>query len=141
MDRQAGEIRQEEQHQHRVDKHLQRQSFKVQMPEGQVRELVAQCREVLLSQPTLLELKAPVIIMGDIHGQYEDLLRHFEKSGFPPTRNYLFLGDFVDRWELKLLFLLCFPQFNPAYWSAYDQFLLSCMSASLNKSRPHNALI
>jgi serine/threonine-protein phosphatase PP1 catalytic subunit len=45
----------------------------------------------------LLELDTPLIIAGDIHGKYIDLLRIFEIGKFPPESNYLFLGDYVDR--------------------------------------------
>lgn len=46
--------------------------------------LCNQARDVLLSQPMLLELGAPIKICGDVHGQYTDLLRLFEYGGFPP---------------------------------------------------------
>ena len=34
--------------------------------------------------------------MGDIHGQYADMLNMINKAGEPGTLNYLFLGDYVD---------------------------------------------
>ena len=77
-------------------------------------EITAICtavREVFLSQPALLELAAPVKIVGDIHGQYTDLIRLFEMCGFPPKSNYLFLGDYVDRGKQSLetiLLLFCY---------------------------------
>ncbi|KAI5301747.1 hypothetical protein KEM56_001394 [Ascosphaera pollenicola] len=77
-------------------------------------EIVAICtaaRELLLSQPALIELSAPVKVVGDVHGQYRDLIRLFEMCGFPPTSNYLFLGDYVDRGKQSLetiLLLMCY---------------------------------
>ncbi|BFZ63172.1 serine/threonine protein phosphatase Pzh1 [Saitoella coloradoensis] len=77
-------------------------------------EIMAVCsaaREVFLSQPTLIELNPPVKIVGDIHGQYTDLIRLFEMCGFPPSANYLFLGDYVDRGKQSLetiLLLMCY---------------------------------
>lgn len=77
-------------------------------------EITAICqmaRELFLSQPALIELSAPVKIVGDVHGQYTDLIRMFEMCGFPPNANYLFLGDYVDRGKQSLetiLLLLCY---------------------------------
>jgi hypothetical protein len=69
----------------------------VKMTEDEIKGLCKKSRQVFMSQPILLELEAPIRIVGDIHGQYHDLLRVFEFGGFPPVANYVFLGDYVDR--------------------------------------------
>lgn len=59
--------------------------------------LITKFQEIVASQPVFLELEAPLVIIGDIHGQFFDLIRLFDFGGFPPKTNYLFLGDYVDR--------------------------------------------
>jgi serine/threonine-protein phosphatase PP1 catalytic subunit len=83
----------------------------VSLKNAEIFAICSAAREVFLSQPALLELAPPVKIVGDIHGQYTDLIRMFEMCGFPPNSNYLFLGDYVDRGKQSLetiLLLLCY---------------------------------
>jgi len=66
---------------------------------------------ILKEENSLLKLEAPMIVCGDIHGQYYDLLRIFNHIGHPPSFKYLMLGDYVDRgkWGIEVLcFLLCY---------------------------------
>ena len=69
------------------------------------------------NEPTLLKLKTPLIIVGDIHGQFYDLLNLIQKFGNPSNTRYLFLGDYVDRGKfcietitLVLTFKIAYPQ-------------------------------
>ena len=57
---------------------------------------------------------APVKVIGDLHGQYADLMHLFRVYGTPSRLgdisylDYLFLGDYVDRgeWSLETVCLL-----------------------------------
>jgi len=83
----------------------------VNLSETEIKMLCRRVRPIMLSQPMLLELEAPLKICGDVHGQFTDLLRLFEYGGFPPEASYLFLGDYVDRGKQSLetiCLLLCY---------------------------------
>jgi serine/threonine-protein phosphatase PP1 catalytic subunit len=74
----------------------------------EIKSICSAAGPIFMSQPILLELGTPVKVVGDIHGQYSDLLRIFKLCGMPPKANYLFLGDYVDRGKqsLETIFLL-----------------------------------
>eukprot|EP00628_Pelagophyceae_sp_CCMP2097_P000054 CAMPEP_0184093904 /NCGR_PEP_ID=MMETSP0974-20121125/8991_1 /TAXON_ID=483370 /ORGANISM="non described non described, Strain CCMP2097" /LENGTH=346 /DNA_ID=CAMNT_0026396683 /DNA_START=161 /DNA_END=1198 /DNA_ORIENTATION=+ len=81
------------------------------VPRKDVELLLRKMKDIFMSQPMMLELSAPIKIVGDIHGQYKDLLRLFEVGGWPQDSNYLFLGDYVDRGPHGLesvLLLFCY---------------------------------
>ncbi|XP_031488559.1 serine/threonine-protein phosphatase BSL1 isoform X2 [Nymphaea colorata] len=74
----------------------------------EVGELCYAAEQIFLQEPAVLQLKAPVKVFGDLHGQFGDLMRLFDEYGFPSTAgdityiDYLFLGDYVDRGQHSL---------------------------------------
>jgi len=40
----------------------------------------------------VVHIAAPVTVVGDIHGQFFDMIEIFKIGGFCPDTNYLFLG-------------------------------------------------
>ncbi|KAK9201747.1 hypothetical protein WN944_016953 [Citrus x changshan-huyou] len=74
----------------------------------EVGELCYAAEQIFMQEPTVLQLRAPVKVFGDLHGQFGDLMRLFDEYGFPSTAgdityiDYLFLGDYVDRGQHSL---------------------------------------
>ncbi|CAM9129165.1 unnamed protein product [Discosporangium mesarthrocarpum] len=81
-------------------------------------EVLKQAKELLNKEATLqarrnrceVGEKGKITVVGDIHGQLQDLFSIFSINGLPDNSNhYLFNGDFVDRGPngAEVLFTLC----------------------------------
>lgn len=60
-------------------------------------ELCSDVEKILRTEPNVASVCSPVVVCGDIHGQYGDLLEILGTYGEPELASYCFLGDIVDR--------------------------------------------
>merc|ERR1719321_659653 len=67
------------------------------LPEAAVRRLCDTARDILVEEGNIPNVDCPVTVVGDLHGQFRDLLEIFKTMGRAPETNYVFLGDYVDR--------------------------------------------
>lgn len=67
------------------------------LPEPTIRALCFKLKELLIKESNVVHISTPITVVGDIHGQFHDLLEIFQIGGSVPHTNYLFLGDYVDR--------------------------------------------
>ncbi|CAI5705171.1 unnamed protein product [Peronospora farinosa] len=91
------------------------------IPRNVVVRVINEATILLRQHPTMVEFKvAPanhITIVGDLHGQLDDLLLILRENGLPSESNpYLFNGDFVDRGDrgveiaiIIYLFKLLYP--------------------------------
>lgn len=54
-------------------------------------------KEIFAQEPNICQLNSPITLVGDVHGQFYDVLELFRVGGEIPDTNYLFMGDYVDR--------------------------------------------
>ncbi|XP_027199168.2 uncharacterized protein LOC113793351 [Dermatophagoides pteronyssinus] len=69
-------------------------------------QLCKEVTEILLIEPRVVKVNSPCIVLGDLHGNINDLLT-YERQLWPlaPTANapnILFLGDYVDRGDYSI---------------------------------------
>jgi len=87
------------------------------LTEEEVVKLCFRFKEILMDTPNMPAVRSPVTVVGDIHGQFADLMELFRVGGPCPHTNYLFLGDYVDRGSNSvetILLLVCLSVRYPA---------------------------
>jgi protein phosphatase len=80
--------------------------------------LLSEAAGLLEGSPALLRLQGNFVVVGDLHGNVDDLIRIFQRYRYPPCTRYLFLGDYIDRGENSvevLILLLALLQMFPEH--------------------------
>ena len=80
-----------------MDKYLELASKGEFLDESCIKIICSKVREVLAQEDNVKSVRSPVTVVGDVHGQFHDLIELFRVGGEIPNTNYLFLGDYVDR--------------------------------------------
>jgi hypothetical protein len=63
------------------------------LAESVIEAICAKTKELLMQESNVVHVQAPVTVVGDIHGQFFDLIEIFKIGGWCPDTNYLFLGE------------------------------------------------
>ncbi|KAI9795660.1 MAG: putative serine/threonine protein phosphatase [Piccolia ochrophora] len=80
-----------------LDECIERLYKKELLADSVIEAICAKTKELLMKESNVVHIAAPVTVVGDIHGQFFDMIEIFKIGGFCPDTNYLFLGDYVDR--------------------------------------------
>jgi serine/threonine-protein phosphatase 6 catalytic subunit len=80
-----------------IDRSLQDLKDGVILSEVDLMRVCEYAKDVLVQEPNLVAIRAPATLVGDIHGQFYDLLNLLIIGSEPPATNYVFMGDYVDR--------------------------------------------
>ena len=75
-----------------------------------------QAKEILAKESNVQEVKCPVTVCGDVHGQFHDLMELFRIGGRSPDTNYLFMGDYVDRGYYSVETVTLLVALKVSYW-------------------------
>lgn len=83
--------------------------------ETEVSALCSIVIDILINEPNIPCISSPVTVVGDIHGQYHDLLNMFRLYGTPKEKKFVFLGDLVDRGVESVETIICLLAYKSLY--------------------------
>lgn len=65
-----------------VDEMIEKCYKKQLLPQNVIRELCELIKEILIEESNLRQVKTPVTLVGDVHGQFFDVLEMFKADSF-----------------------------------------------------------
>eukprot|EP01061_Rhynchopus_euleeides_P007227 TRINITY_DN1620_c3_g1_i1.p1 TRINITY_DN1620_c3_g1~~TRINITY_DN1620_c3_g1_i1.p1 ORF type:complete len:596 (+),score=164.61 TRINITY_DN1620_c3_g1_i1:295-2082(+) len=88
-----------------LDRLIQQVRYNGEAPTAdEIKTLCYRARKLLEEEDNIVCVDPPCTVVGDIHGQFDDLVSQvLVRGGEPGETRYVFLGDFVDRGENSLL--------------------------------------
>jgi hypothetical protein len=75
-----------------LDECIDRLYRKELLADSVIEAICAKAKELLMKESNVVHIQAPVTVVGDIHGQFFDMIEIFKIGGYCPDTNYLFLG-------------------------------------------------
>lgn len=72
------------------------------LAESEIAMICDKVCDIMIMEPNLRHVDENTYVVGDIHGQFSDLVYIFEFFGSPESVSYVFLGDYIDRGENSL---------------------------------------
>ena len=100
-----------------IDLYVEKARKGEKLSEAAITLICTKVKDIFAKESNVVQLNSPITLVGDVHGQFYDVLELFRVGGDVPDTNYLFLGDYVDRGAhsvetitLLMLLKLRFPQ-------------------------------
>jgi serine/threonine-protein phosphatase PPG1 len=109
--------------------------------EALVRALCEKLKRHWVAESNVVSVRSPVTIVGDVHGQFYDVLELFRVCGECPNTNYIFTGSYVNRGyfsvqtlTLLLLLKLRYPERITLLRGAHETRALSTVYGLYNET-------
>lgn len=99
-----------------IDQYIDRVMNYELLTEKEIMVVCDRICDIMILEPNIRSISGDTFVVGDIHGQFSDLLYIFKTYGSPGANSYVFQGDYVDRGEnslecivLLLLYKIAYP--------------------------------